>query len=65
MISRSSALDADELEKLLDGGADEDVKDDDFDLTAALEKPPLWNAATSGLSGSTASCAATPLLPTM
>src|SRR5574344_1339803 len=29
---------ADELEKLLDGGADKDVKDDDFDLTAALEK---------------------------
>ena len=29
---------ADELEKLLDGGADKDVKDDDFDLTAALKK---------------------------
>src|SRR5574344_2320426 len=29
---------ADELEKLLNGDADKDVKDDDFDLTAALEK---------------------------
>ena len=29
---------ADELETLLDGGADKDIKDDDFDLTAALEK---------------------------
>ena len=56
---------ADELEKLLDGGADKDVKDDDFDLTAALEKASLWNAATSGLSGSTASCAAMQPLPTM
>ena len=29
---------ADELEKLLGGGEDKDIKDDDFDLSAALEK---------------------------
>jgi len=28
---------ADELEKLLGGGEDKDIKDDDFDLSAALE----------------------------
>lgn len=52
-----------ELADLFKDGSDSGAEDDDYDLSAALERPPLWNAATSGRSVGTGSCAVMPPAP--
>ena len=53
-------FDAGELDKLLGTGNEKDIADDDFDLTAALEKASSWSPATSGQSAGIVLCVAMP-----